>query len=233
IRGVGSGVGFPGIPAGVDPAGVDPTSGSRAVPSRIHKNMLLDLTRELMKELGITAVGDVIAILRHAKVVHRQEMCRAASESLQPEAERGPGGSWRDREDRDQDRDQERDQERDQRDRACAAAGRMISHSLRREPRQPRGTPGTGICVTVPNGADGPGAQAGPGRRRRVTAEMEGKYRISLPKGSTARSRRILQLQAASGIRGGSRGIRGGSRGIREDSGGGFGGSRGIWGDPD
>ncbi|XP_057244891.1 uncharacterized protein C19orf47 homolog, partial [Malurus melanocephalus] len=177
----------------------------------IHKNMLLDLTKELMKELGITVVGDVIAILRHAKVVHRQEMCRAASESLQPEAptERGLGGSVRDRDHRDRD-DREQDlrdpralqalrDPRDPRERPCGAAERMISNSLRREPppRSPRG-----ISVTVPNGTGAIAARGAalppvPCKRRRVTAEMEGKYVISLPKGTTARTRKILQLQAA------------------------------------
>lgn len=65
---------FSGIWVNVSGIWVDPSqslSGSLS-PLRIHKNMLLDLTKELMKELGITVVGDVIAILRHAKVVHRQ-----------------------------------------------------------------------------------------------------------------------------------------------------------------
>lgn len=34
--------------------------------------MLLDLNKEIMNELGVTVVGDIIAILKHAKVVHRQ-----------------------------------------------------------------------------------------------------------------------------------------------------------------
>ncbi|XP_058678792.1 uncharacterized protein C19orf47 homolog [Ammospiza caudacuta] len=208
------------------------------VDNRIHKNMLLDLTRELMKELGITVVGDVIAILRHAKVVHRQEMCRAASQSLQPEA---AGGSQRDPldhrdhqwdhhqdPDRDPDRDHHRDHKRahrdppdhkraqrdppDHRDPArapCGAAGRMITKSLSRDPAlplpprgAPRNPPGAGISVTVPNGAGGSGAEAPPAvpKRRRVTAEAEGKYVISLPKGTTARSRHILRLHAARGL---------------------------------
>ncbi|XP_054509939.2 uncharacterized protein C19orf47 homolog [Agelaius phoeniceus] len=183
------------------------------VDNRIHKNMLLDLTKELMKELGITVVGDVIAILRHAKVVHRQEMCRAASESLQPEA---VGGSRRDQRDppdhqprdhqpRDQQRDQGRDQQRDQGRDPCGAAGRMITKSLSRDPgppRAPRNPPGTGISVTVPNGAGGSGSEAPSAlpKRRRVTAEAEGKYVIRLPKGTTARSRHILRLQAARGL---------------------------------
>uniref|UniRef100_A0A8C3R747 Chromosome 19 open reading frame 47 n=1 Tax=Cyanoderma ruficeps TaxID=181631 RepID=A0A8C3R747_9PASS len=147
--------------------------------------MLLDLTKELMKELGITVVGDVIAILRHAKVVHRQEMCRAASESLQPEAPAEPAP---------------RRDHRDHRD-PPGAAGRMITNSLSRDPapRAPRNPPGAGISVTVANGA-GPAVPAVPAKRRRVTAEMEGKYVVSLPKGTTARSRKILQLQAARGL---------------------------------
>uniref|UniRef100_A0A8C2T4P8 Uncharacterized protein n=1 Tax=Coturnix japonica TaxID=93934 RepID=A0A8C2T4P8_COTJA len=42
------------------------------VDNRIHKHMLLDLTKELMHDLGITLVGDVIAILKHAKVAYKQ-----------------------------------------------------------------------------------------------------------------------------------------------------------------
>lgn len=41
-------------------------------PCRIQKSMLLDLNKEIMNELGVTVVGDIIAILKHAKVVHRQ-----------------------------------------------------------------------------------------------------------------------------------------------------------------
>ncbi|XP_068033851.1 uncharacterized protein C19orf47 homolog [Anomalospiza imberbis] len=80
----------------------------------------------------------------------------------------------------------------------------MITNSLSRDPapRAPRNPPGAGISVTVPNGAakaggSGPEAPAAPAKRRRVTAEAEGKYVISLPKGTTARSRQILRLQAA------------------------------------
>uniref|UniRef100_A0A8D0EZE5 Chromosome 19 open reading frame 47 n=1 Tax=Strix occidentalis caurina TaxID=311401 RepID=A0A8D0EZE5_STROC len=42
------------------------------VDNRIQKNMLMDLNKEIMNELGITVVGDIIAILKHAKVVYRQ-----------------------------------------------------------------------------------------------------------------------------------------------------------------
>lgn len=40
-----------------------------------------------------------------------------------------------------------------------------------------------------------------PTKRRRVTAEMEGKYIIHMPKGTTPRTRKILeQQQAAKGM---------------------------------
>ena len=42
------------------------------VLSRIQKNMLMDLNKEIMNELGITVIGDIIAILKHAKVVYIQ-----------------------------------------------------------------------------------------------------------------------------------------------------------------
>uniref|UniRef100_A0A8B9Z793 Uncharacterized protein n=1 Tax=Buteo japonicus TaxID=224669 RepID=A0A8B9Z793_9AVES len=45
------------------------------VDNRIQKNMLMDLNKEIMNELGITVVGDIIAILKHAKIVYRQVWC--------------------------------------------------------------------------------------------------------------------------------------------------------------
>lgn len=39
---------------------------------RIHKNMLMDLSKDIMMDLGITVIGDIIAILKHAKQVYRQ-----------------------------------------------------------------------------------------------------------------------------------------------------------------
>lgn len=96
------------------------------VDNRIHKHMLLDLTKELMHDLGITLVGDVIAILKHAKVAYKQEMCRAATEALTPPS--APPEP--------------------QRRCANSAAGRMIANSLSRDPPS--------ISITVPNHSSPP-----------------------------------------------------------------------------
>ncbi|XP_021107348.1 uncharacterized protein C19orf47 homolog isoform X6 [Heterocephalus glaber] len=168
------------------------------VDNRIQKSMLLDLNKEIMNELGVTVVGDIIAILKHAKVVHRQDMCKAATESvpcssspLLAELRRG----------------------------APSAASRMITNSLNRDsppgtpPRRPD-TSTSKISITVSNkmaakSAKGSAALAHreeeslevPTKRRRVTAEMEGKYIINMPKGTTPRTRKILeQQQAAKGL---------------------------------
>lgn len=34
--------------------------------------MLMDLSKDIMMDLGITVIGDIIAILKHAKHVYRQ-----------------------------------------------------------------------------------------------------------------------------------------------------------------
>ncbi|XP_029412446.1 uncharacterized protein C19orf47 homolog isoform X4 [Nannospalax galili] len=120
------------------------------VDNRIQKSMLLDLNKEIMNELGVTVVGDIIAILKHAKVVHRQDMCKAATESVpcspNPQSELRRGAS--------------------------SALARREEDNL-----------------------------AVPTKRRRVTAEMEGKYIIHMPKGTTPRTRKILeQQQAAKGL---------------------------------
>uniref|UniRef100_A0A452SX95 Chromosome 19 open reading frame 47 n=1 Tax=Ursus americanus TaxID=9643 RepID=A0A452SX95_URSAM len=162
------------------------------VDNRIQKSMLLDLNKEIMNELGVTVVGDIIAILKHAKVVHRQ--VGALPSPLVPGFRvRWRGGSR-------------------------ATASRMIANSLNRDsppgtpPRRPD-TSTSKISVTVSNKMAAKSAKAAalarreeeslavPTKRRRVTAEMEGKYIINMPKGTTPRTRKILeQQQAAKGL---------------------------------
>ncbi|XP_075690553.1 uncharacterized protein C19orf47 homolog [Rhinoderma darwinii] len=165
------------------------------VDNRIHKSMLMDLNKEIINELGITAVGDVIAILKHAKVVHRQDICKALTEvpsqtSMQNELRRN----------------------------ANSPATRMIANSLSRDspPSTPVRRPETStskISVTVSNKValkksqaalstpvdDDDDSAEGTVKRRRVTAEMEGKYIINMPKGTTPRTKKILEEQAEKG----------------------------------
>ncbi|XP_040134805.1 uncharacterized protein C19orf47 homolog isoform X4 [Ictidomys tridecemlineatus] len=180
------------------------------VDNRIQKSMLLDLNKEIMNELGVTVVGDIIAILKHAKVVHRQDMCKAATESVPCSPSPLPGELRRG---------------------ASSAASRMIANSLNRDsppstPARRSDTSTSKISVTVSNkmaaksakaAGEGLGQVVGragaalarreeeslvvPTKRRRVTAEMEGKYIINMPKGTTPRTRKILeQQQAAKGV---------------------------------
>ncbi|XP_068935436.1 uncharacterized protein C19orf47 homolog isoform X4 [Petaurus breviceps papuanus] len=186
------------------------------VDNRIQKNMLLDLNKEIMNELGVTVVGDIIAILKHAKVVYRQDVCKAAAESLasspshlQAELRRSATSGF------------------DGPSPACEsrfpsvtspAASRMIANSLSRDspPSTPARRPDASaskISVTVSNKMAAKHAKAAAldqleeenadvpvKRRRRVTAEMEGKYIITMPKGTTPRTRKILEQQAAKGV---------------------------------
>lgn len=168
------------------------------VDNRIQKSMLLDLNKEIMNELGVTVVGDIIAILKHAKVVHRQDMCKAATESVPCSPSPLPSEIRRG---------------------TSSAASRMITNSLNRDsppgtpPRRPD-TSTSKISITVSNKMAAKSAKATaalarreeeslaiPTKRRRVTAEMEGKYIINMPKGTTPRTRKILeQQQAAKGL---------------------------------
>ncbi|KTG43392.1 hypothetical protein cypCar_00005080 [Cyprinus carpio] len=87
---------------------------------------------------------------------------------------------------------------------ANTPATRMIANALSRDspPSTPARRPDNRISVTVSNAsaktvpskpAEENGLQV---KRRRVTREMEGKYIINMPKGTTARTRRLLAKQA-------------------------------------
>ncbi|KAK7152268.1 hypothetical protein R3I94_008558 [Phoxinus phoxinus] len=107
------------------------------VDNRIQKNMLMDLSKEIMMDLGISVIGDIIAILKHAKQVYRQDMCKMATEaitagqtSVQAELRRT----------------------------ANTPATRMIANALSRDspPNTPARRPDNRISVTVSNASAKP-----------------------------------------------------------------------------
>uniref|UniRef100_A0A8C6SFH0 Chromosome 19 open reading frame 47 n=1 Tax=Neogobius melanostomus TaxID=47308 RepID=A0A8C6SFH0_9GOBI len=165
------------------------------VDNRIQKNMLMDLSKDIMMDLGITVIGDIIAILKHAKQVYRQDMCKMATEAISSG---------------------QTSVKAELRRTANTPATRMIANALSHEspPATPVRRSDNRLSVTVSNV---PGTkktkqvlvsqQADEGnsepavKRRRVTAEMEGKYIINMPKGTTARTRLILAQQAEKGLK--------------------------------
>ncbi|XP_029027198.1 uncharacterized protein C19orf47 homolog isoform X2 [Betta splendens] len=155
------------------PAGLAVTYAVSFVDNRIQKTMLMDLSKDIMMDLGITVVGDIIAILKHAKQVYRQDMCKMATEaissgqtSVQAELRRT----------------------------ANTPATRMIANALSHDspPNTPARRPDNRLSVTVSNTQANKGSKAvvsqpadeGNGlpavKRRRVTAEMEGLKRTSV-----------------------------------------------------
>ncbi|XP_078102237.1 uncharacterized protein C19orf47 homolog isoform X2 [Sander vitreus] len=175
------------------PTGLAVTYAVSFVDNRIHKNMLMDLSKDIMMDLGITVIGDIIAILKHAKQVYRQDMCKMATEAISSG---------------------QTSVKAELRRTANTPATRMIANALSNDspPATPARRPDNRLSVTVSNTQANKSGKAvvsqpadeGNGlpavKRRRVTAEMEGKYIINMPKGSTSRTRRILAQQAKKGL---------------------------------
>ncbi|XP_041667788.1 uncharacterized protein C19orf47 homolog isoform X3 [Cheilinus undulatus] len=175
------------------PAGLAVTYAVSFVDNRIHKNMLMDLSKDIMMDLGITVVGDIIAILKHAKQVYRQDMCKMATEAISSG---------------------QTSVKAELRRTANTPATRMIANALSHDspPATPARRPDNRLSVTVSNmqGNKSKAVVSQPAdegnslqgvKRRRVTAEMEGKYIINMPKGTTPRTRRILAQQAKKGLK--------------------------------
>nr|XP_046245413.1 uncharacterized protein C19orf47 homolog isoform X4 [Scatophagus argus]XP_046245414.1 uncharacterized protein C19orf47 homolog isoform X4 [Scatophagus argus] len=156
--------------------------------------MLMDLSKDIMMDLGITVIGDIIAILKHAKLVYRQDMCKMATEAISSG---------------------QTSVKAELRRTANTPATRMIANALSHDspPATPARRPDNRLSVTVSNTQANKSVKAvvsqpadeGTGvpvvKRRRVTAEMEGKYIINMPKGTTPRTRRILAQQAKKGLK--------------------------------
>uniref|UniRef100_A0A1A7Y7N4 Chromosome 19 open reading frame 47 n=1 Tax=Iconisemion striatum TaxID=60296 RepID=A0A1A7Y7N4_9TELE len=154
------------------PAGLAVNYAVSFVDNRIQKNMLMDLSKDIMIDLGITVVGDIIAILKHAKQVYRQDMCKMATEAISLG---------------------QTSVKAELRRTANTPATRMIANALSHDspPATPTRRPDNRLSVTVSNSQanknkavlsqpadEGSGLPAA--KRRRVTAEMEGLKRTSV-----------------------------------------------------
>lgn len=117
------------------------------VENRIQEDMLLDLNKEYLREMGITPMGDIIAILRHSKQVSDQHTLDKMLTSETPVPKLKAKNS------------------------ATIASPPPSSKS-----------------TTASTGSTTPPTKPA----RRVLPEHEGKYKVTLPSGTTERSKQIL-----------------------------------------
>ncbi|XP_071961747.1 uncharacterized protein [Antedon mediterranea] len=178
--------------AGV-PAGAATTYAVTFIDNRIQKTMLLDITKEYLKEMGINVMGDIISILKYCKTYHAQYERDKPAVSAMPVSDDGKVEVKR----------------------QTTAGSRMLEHYMRKQ-----GVMDGGDCkVKVSTGmAARLGAVPAVGAKknavampqsvevvpmkkvRRVTPEQEGKYIINMPEGTTAKTKKILEDQKAQAV---------------------------------
>ncbi|XP_062568412.1 uncharacterized protein C19orf47-like isoform X1 [Saccostrea cucullata] len=166
--------------------------------NRIQKDMLIDLTKEYLKDMGITVLGDVIGILKHAKEVH--------SQNARDKVLKGTGVG----------------RTSSPIPKRSTAASRTVNHYLGKDPdAAPMSQP------IVPKLSKELSARLGEvpesespkpsnnvvklnkrleeevpvPKSRRVLPEHEGRYKITMPAGTTAKTQKILQQGIPTGRR--------------------------------
>ncbi|XP_064602734.1 uncharacterized protein C19orf47-like isoform X2 [Liolophura sinensis] len=167
--------------------------------NRIQKEMLMDLTKEYLNDMGITRLGDVIAILKHAKSVHVQD----AREKILHESRSSPlsHGILAVSSVREAAKASPTSSPTPGRKGRSTAASRIVDHYIGNDPQAaPMNQPSP---PTVVKKASIGVIRLNPARQqevpvpkvRRVFPEHEGKYKIFMPAGTTAKTKKILEQQ--------------------------------------